>query len=478
MAITPSQWSHVLTIPESYTPSAATSGQTLVITESVIAKLSAADQTTFWSNVANGGGDVRICESSDGTNQLPAEIVSLDNAAQTCVIWTRKPTYNGTGDLYLFIGKAGETQPAVTDPFGRNAVWVDYARRVHFDNDLTTDSTGAEAFTNSLTLSTAGVIDEGADFNNGSAFLKSQNTTLPDLSAGLVSLCLWVDFKNLGGFRNRILQLNDNAGGAFVVANGGTDGIFIKKGQRNTKITTGVLVTAPSNGYFKLDIVFDDSQSLELDKYKIYIDNVLQSNVEDTAPFATPGAANDIALGARVSGASSTQSSIDEFGYYSKEKSPDYIATEYNNQSDPAAFYGTPTIAETGGVTGVTADAAYTINAPTFTSSASATLPQPIADAAYTINAPTFSVNATVIKTGAEASLSFAVSKPLFSVDASSTLPDAVAECNITISIPIFSAYRSVPESRLQARKTVSVISNRGRVISATSKATRIVRVN
>ena len=111
MAITPSQWSHVLTIPESYTPSAATSGQTLVITESVIAKLSAGDQTTFWSNVQNGGGDVRICTDSGGVNQLPVEVVSLDNSAQTCVIWTRKPSYNGTGDLYVFIGKAGETQP-------------------------------------------------------------------------------------------------------------------------------------------------------------------------------------------------------------------------------------------------------------------------------------------------------------------------------------------------------------------------------
>ena len=115
MAITPSQWSHVVTIPESYTPSAATNGQTLVITQSVIAKLSSGDQATFWSAVQNNGGDVRICTAIDGTGQLPVDLVSLDNIAQTCVIWTRKATYDGTGNLYVFVGKPGETQPPVTD---------------------------------------------------------------------------------------------------------------------------------------------------------------------------------------------------------------------------------------------------------------------------------------------------------------------------------------------------------------------------
>ena len=143
MAITPSQWSHVLTIPESYVPSVATNGQTLVITESVIAKLSAPDQSTFWSNVQNGGGDVRICTDSGGVNQLPVEVVGLDSVAETCVIWTRKSTYNGTGDLYVFIGSAGETQPSVTDPFGCNAVWSDFSLIIH--EGATVDSTGNHA---------------------------------------------------------------------------------------------------------------------------------------------------------------------------------------------------------------------------------------------------------------------------------------------------------------------------------------------
>ena len=487
MAITPSQWSHVLTIPESYTPSAATSGQTLVITESVIAKLSAGDQTTFWSNVQNGGGDVRICTDSGGVNQLAIEVVSLDTVARTCVIWVRKPSYDGTGDLYVFVGKAGETQPPVTDPFGRNAVWQEYARRIHFDNDLISDSVGAEDFTNNNALAETGVIGGGVNFDNGTAYLKSQNTVLPSLSDGVVSAELWIDKKGDSNFSARILQLNDNSDGALVIANGGAGILIVKSGLVSVNLIDGVSFTAPSSGSFRLVVAFDVNQPETLDKYRVYVDGVQATLSTNGNAFGTPGTANDISLGARVNGQSSGVASIDEFGFFSGEKSPSKIATEYANQSDPASFFGTPTIAETSGATGVTADAAYTIaspafsasadatqpqpigdvsftiSAPTFASSAqpslpqpvsdiafniappafsstaSATLPQPISDAAFTINAPTFAATADATQPGYNASVNFTANAPTFSADAAATLPQPIADGNFTISAPTFS---------------------------------------
>ena len=129
-----------IVIPELYTPAKPTQFQTLVITEAVINQLS--NNADFWNNVSEDGGNIRLCSAGDGTEQLPLDIVSFDKVAKTCVIWTRKPSYNGSGSLYLFFGKAGETQPPVTDPFGRNAVWADYEAVLHLNDAEWTDSTG------------------------------------------------------------------------------------------------------------------------------------------------------------------------------------------------------------------------------------------------------------------------------------------------------------------------------------------------
>ena len=129
---------------------------------------------------------------------------------------------------------------------------------------------------------------------------------------------------------------------------------------------------------------------------------------------------------------------IDEVRFRIGLLSQSFIATEYANQSDPAAFYGTPTLATTGGATGVTADVSYTVNAPTFSSTASVTLPSPIADAAFAVNAPTFAASASATIPGFNASVDFAIASPTFSASASVTLPNPAGDVSYTVSAPTF----------------------------------------
>ncbi|MGB3724852.1 MAG: hypothetical protein WA981_03720 [Glaciecola sp.] len=88
----------------------------------------------------------------------------------------------------------------------------------------------------------------------------------------------------------------------------------------------------------------------------------------------------------------------------------------------------------------VTADTAYTINAPTFTSSASVTLPEPIADASFTLAAPTFTSSATVTLPEPIANGDFSIASPLFSANADASLPQPVANAGFTLNAPTFSA--------------------------------------
>lgn len=328
MAITPTQWSHVLTIPESYTPSAATSGQTLAITESVIAKLSTGDQATFWSNVQNGGGDVRICTDSGGVNQLPVEVVSLDNVAQTCVIWTRKASYDGTGSLYLFIGKAGETQPPVTDPFGRNAVWSDSLFRSN-DGAQTESSNGYAIIDDGSGASVTGLWGEP----NGA--LSSPRQRLSDLSVGDT-----VGDYTIGGWFNGLgtgtfLSRRDGSSSQFQTGIVAGDLFYL-----DSAINTYLQSAAPP-GWFKVDFVVEGTTQ------RTYLNGILVDTELNISKASRPS--SPLRVGFRGGGGTDYSGLVGVCYVDNRAETQSLLATEYANQNDPASFFGAPTIAATGG---------------------------------------------------------------------------------------------------------------------------------
>lgn len=472
MAITPSQWSHVLTIPESYTPSAATSGQTLLITESVIAKLSAGDQTTFWSNVQNGGGDVRICTDSGGVNQLPVEIVSLDNSAQTCVIWTRKPSFDGAGNLYLFIGKAGETQPPVTDPFGRNAVWSDYLFVHHLNNASSlVNSQGATdwdvtSVTGILTTSSNSPFGGSSTTFNGSSFARIVNNVgIADASTDPRTIQVWARPSSLPNDEMGILVRDVNSNGGFKfyfdnseTASGNSDTFILNSDSTSDRVTTTGNNSAVANTWQMIHVANEQGVV-----QNAYYNGALVDTASGT-PMSTFQGDDQLIGGTSGYVSSEWQGELAELRIAKLLLSSEYVATEYNNQNDPATFYGTPTLATTGAPSaGVDVDVGYTvsaptfastasvtlpepvanaafsINAPTFNASANATLPQPISNAAFTINAPTFTATASATIPGFNASVSFAIPAPTFAASATATLPSPTADVSYTIAAPTFS---------------------------------------
>ena len=91
--------------------------------------------TAVYDNVDNGGGDLRFSSDEAGTTQLPCEVVSFNTSTDTAQVWV-KATLDADADTYIYIWGAntGQTQPAVTDTYGRNAVWADNYKGVwHFE---------------------------------------------------------------------------------------------------------------------------------------------------------------------------------------------------------------------------------------------------------------------------------------------------------------------------------------------------------
>lgn len=408
MAITPSQWSHVLTIPESYAPSSATSGQTLVITEGVISQMSAGDQLTFWDNVQNGGGDVRICADSAGANQLPVEVVSLDSIEETCTIWTRKDSYDGTGSLYVFIGKAGGIQPAVTDPFGRNAVWANYYNSLHLDDMSVYDATDGTALTRTGTPSEiSGKVGGALTFNGSQSYKRTSKR-----GASSAVITFWIK----SGSTPLTFLYDDSSGvdGGVQILKLDNDRLRIRLDDSGSNVSVNDTVTAfNDNAWHHVAFRLNLSGSLD-----IFVDGVLEVNGSNLTGFGDISATEPLTYFAdRELENEKFIGSFDEFTILNGVSSDDYIATEYANQNNPATFYGTPTIQATVGGS-ITADAAYTINAPTFSSSANATLPQPIADVNFTLSTPVFAASAGVTLPQPSASIAYSVNAPTFTADA------------------------------------------------------------
>lgn len=134
MAITVENWSRRVELT-GLTPASSLTNFVALITEANL-------PTEIWGLAENGGGDIRACLDAEGTNQLPIEIVTFNTLTEKALIFVRLPNYTSTvKSLWLFYGKAGESQPAVAASFGRNAVWVDYFLVLHGINNAD-DSSG------------------------------------------------------------------------------------------------------------------------------------------------------------------------------------------------------------------------------------------------------------------------------------------------------------------------------------------------
>lgn len=97
-----------------------------------------------FSAATASGGDLRFF-LSDGTTEIPREIVSFDTVGEEAEIWIKIPTLtaglSGTDDTVIQIHADGSSADyAVTATYGRNAVWADYEVVDHAASGV--DSTG------------------------------------------------------------------------------------------------------------------------------------------------------------------------------------------------------------------------------------------------------------------------------------------------------------------------------------------------
>mgnify|MGYP003665155709 CR=1 FL=1 len=325
-------------------------------------------------SILNGGGNLRCYTDSTKATQIPVEVVAfVTGGTPSVLVWGLSPTLAVSSTVYIEADTVATTQPIVTNTYGRNSVWTNDLKSYHLresSGTTATDSAGNTDGTYSGSLPTVGA-DFGQDFDGTDDFVDTTNSTInmsaftfsakikPDILSG--SHQIYTADKNTTG--DRFWQWRvESAGVMRIICWDSGNTIFI-----NTAGTTAISASTE----YVVHFAFDGSN------YKTYIDGVVDLNIANTSIIKSLGAYSP-----RI-GAAETGVPVEEFNGQIGDvivrdgafKSDNYIATEYNNQSDPSTFWTTSAWTDQdagGGTTGT-----ITQTASSFTQSLAGTVVLP-----------------------------------------------------------------------------------------------------
>lgn len=285
---------------------------------------------------------VRVYSDSAKTTELAREIVSATEM--------HVKVSSLTSTFVLYVDWDGvRSDYAVTDTYGRNAVWSDYLRVYHLEEGSgnRTDSTGNTV----VTGTTRGVVTAG--IGNGNDFEESNQDYLTSANTGLVNrndisielICraesftdtyptlvsVWDDLS--GDSRAWSVSLISNNPYFYVSDNGANSGLDT---LTSAAISTGVT--------YYMTFTFDGAAT---SVFNTYINNtnytknstIANSIANETTAFRI-GTAVSFA-GQPSSGGNYWDGWIDEVRIRGDVLSASWNTTKYNNQSDEAGFWGT-----------------------------------------------------------------------------------------------------------------------------------------
>jgi hypothetical protein len=85
--------------------------------------------SSFWSHVTTSGSEIRV-KSAGGASSLPFDVARFDKGTSTGWMFVKVPTVAAASStvIRIYYGASALSALAVTDTYGRNAVWTDYHR--------------------------------------------------------------------------------------------------------------------------------------------------------------------------------------------------------------------------------------------------------------------------------------------------------------------------------------------------------------
>jgi hypothetical protein len=304
------------------------------------------------NEILNGGGNLRAYTDSSKTTQLPVEIVSFVTGASPQIeVWIKLPAGNPmvtAATIYIEADTVETAQPAVTNAYGRNAVWTDFGAVWHLDSLI--DSTGNG---NDLTAGgdptggSAGQVGDAYLFDSDDRLTTVNDATLRPTSA--VALSLWAKVTTPSASLNGGVVLGSLFGGASEQC---YELDFHAGEARATLVATG-------DDRDRVDVAISDSS---FHRWGLRYDNTDLLLTKDGVTGATIAKSGDIDYGAadsfgltisaRSGGTFGIDGILDEIRIQTANVGnidDDRETTEYNNQFATTAWFTNDGWADSGG---------------------------------------------------------------------------------------------------------------------------------
>ena len=304
--------------------------------------ISLATDSDMAAHAQSTGNDILFTDSS-GTNKLNHEIEAYNSTTGQLIAWVQVPSVSPATDTVIFMYYGN---PSATDQQNKTLVWdANYQGIWHLPNGTALNATDSTFHGNNGTIgnatAAAGEIYGGASFNGSNASVdlgggSGLHITGPITAQAWVNVTGWpangypagllgMGYNYASGWTGWMLEASTDNGGNHYLSwtsnNGATHGV-----ARPSSLATGT--------WHQLVGTYDGST------WKMYLDGAANgSSVDATAPVNT---GDDVVAGGLSTNGFGTifpfNGLLDELRVSNTARSSDWIATEYNNQSNPANF--------------------------------------------------------------------------------------------------------------------------------------------
>ncbi|MGD8686616.1 MAG: DUF2341 domain-containing protein, partial [Syntrophobacterales bacterium] len=300
---------------------------------------------------SDGGYDI-VFRADDGTTGLDHEVEHYDGVNGTLVAWVRIPSLSKSADtlIYMYFGNCSVTTPS-ENPEG---VWNEYYKGVwHLKENGTgsaddyRDSTqygnhgeGGDGtpLNNYVPTQVSGKIAYGQDFNNSDTkwdFINCGSDASLDITGNQITLQAWVQYDNASHAHMGPLNHKGWSNGYRLYMPQDSGNLHFQLPGESYDLQTAETLTTGS--WHHLVATYDGSRMRiyldgSKDEYELEkLDNILSSDEETWIGQADQP--HDVAWSYPWEG------QLDEVRISNIARSADWIKTEYNNQSNPSAFY-------------------------------------------------------------------------------------------------------------------------------------------
>lgn len=311
----------------------------------------------------SNGGNVRHANGydiaftlSDGVTQLDHEIEKYVAATGEFIAWVRITVLDFDDDTDIFI-YYGNTSIA-TDP-STNQVWnSNYQGVWHLEesgdgsadeykdaSDNANDGQGGSGNTNKIPMQTTnGMFGNAQDFDGQNDYID-----IGAINPSVVTVSAWAKSEGSGDnqkWQDIVGNQHWNKGGYLLFLDEETSGARFRTLYNGGNKATEIFSTVSTSDWHLYTGTFDG------DTARIYVDGVEERVIASS--MATSGRNVSIGDDAAKSNQGFFDGLIDEVRISSIAHSAGWIATEFNNQSDPASFYtvGVEMAIAPGGVSG------------------------------------------------------------------------------------------------------------------------------